>query len=293
MDNVLPLNRHSRSVGPGEGTRPVQVIAVAAGKGGVGKTTISINLALSLARLGRKAMLLDADLGLANIDTLLGLQPRRNLSHVLAGECSLSDVVMQVCPGVQLVPAASGIARMADLTPQEQAGIIGAFDELTDDLDVLIVDSAPGITPSTLQFVRAAHRVVVVVCDEPASITDAYAMIKVLSRDHGIRQFSVLVNKTDSADQAASVFNKISRVADRFLDVALTPIGEIPRDTYVQRSIQEQVAVVTRFPGSLAARSFQALARKALAWPLPAAPRGDLEFFVERTVTSSAGDAGP
>ena len=287
MDNVLPISPRAPSAPAQDGRKPVQVIAISAGKGGVGKTTIAINLALALAKMGRKAMLLDADLGLANIDTLLGLQPSCNLSHVLAGDCALADIVLPVYPGVNLVPAASGIARMAELSSREQAGIISAFDELTLDLDVLIVDNAPGISSAMLRFSRAAHEVIVVVCDEPASITDAYAVIKVLSREHGVKQFNILVNKTDNASQAREVFTKIARVADRFLDVTLTPMGEVPRDVYLQRSIQEQAGVVLRYPGSASARSFLALAKKTLSWPLPDSARGHVEFFVERTVAMS------
>lgn len=288
MDNVLPISPGASGPHPSPGGRgAVQVIAVSAGKGGVGKTTVSINLALALARLGRRTMLLDADLGLANIDTHLGLQPTSNLSHVLAGDCTLADIVLPVCPGVELVPAASGITRMAELSAPEQAGIIGAFDELTSALDVLIVDNAPGISSSMLRFSKAAHEVIVVVCDEPASITDAYALIKVLSRDHGVSQFKVLVNKTDSASQGKTVFTKIARVADRFLDVTLTPVGGIPRDDYLQRSIQEQTGVVHRYPGSASARAFHALAQKTMSWPQPTSPRGHVEFFVERAAGAS------
>jgi flagellar biosynthesis protein FlhG len=165
--------------------------------------------------------------------------------------------------------------------------VIGAFDELTCDLDVLIVDNAPGISSSSLRFTSAAHEVIVVVCDEPASITDAYAVIKVLSRDHGVEQFNLLVNKTDNASQAREVFTKINRVAERFLDVTLNPIGEIPRDTYLQRSIQEQAGVVLRYPGSASARAFHTLARKATSRPAPGIPRGHVEFFVERTVSTA------
>ncbi len=288
MDNVLPISSGHAGSRPKDGRNPVQVIAVTAGKGGVGKTTVSINLALALGKMGRKTMLLDADLGLANIDTHLGLQPASNLAHVLAGECSLRDIVLPVYPGVDLIPAASGVTRMTELSAREQAGVIGAFDELTGDLDVLIVDNAPGISASSLRFSSAAHEVIVVVCDEPASITDAYAVIKVLSRDHGVDQFNVLVNKTDNMKQAKDVFTKINRVAERFLDVTLNPVGEIPRDIYLQRSIQEQAGVVLRYPGAASARAFHTLARKTMAWPVPEVPRGHVEFFVERTLAAAS-----
>ena len=140
-----------------------------------------------------------------------------------------------------------------------------------------------------LRFTRAAHEVLVVVCDEPASITDAYAVIKVLSRDHGVEQFNVLVNKTDNPRQGREVFSKISRVAERFLDVTLNPIGEIPRDAYLQRSIQEQAGVVLRYPGSPSAKAFHKLAKKTVSWPTPRSPGGHVEFFVERTVAAAAG----
>lgn len=292
MDNVLPISPGRSGPQASDRRNPVQVIAVAAGKGGVGKTTVSINLALALGRMGRKAMLLDADLGLANVDTLLGLQPSSNLSHVLAGECSLADIVMPVYPGVELIPAASGVARMSELSAREQAGIIGAFDDLTTDLDVLIVDNAPGISSSSLRFSAAAHEVIVVVCDEPASITDAYAVIKVLSREHGVSQFNMLVNKTDNATQADEVFYKINRVAEKFLDVTLNPIGEIPRDIYLQRSIQEQASVVLRYPGSASAKAFHSLAKKTLSWPVPSVPRGHVEFFVERSLAARTSHPG-
>ncbi len=287
MGNVLPMRNQASGVHRSQQAKPVKVIAITGGKGGVGKTTISINLALALARLGKRSLLLDADLGLANIDTHLGLQPRFNLSHVISGDCALEDIVMQVCPGVELVPAASGILRMAELSPLEQAGLIHAFSELTSDLDMLIVDNAPGISSSMMQFAKAAHEVIVVVCDEPASITDAYAVIKLLSQKHGVSSFHILVNMIREPTQASDVYSKIARVAERFLDVTLRPIGGIPQDTYVHRAIQQQVGVVQRYPGARSSSAFRKLAKTASIWPVPAAPRGHVEFFVERIIASA------
>ena len=157
------------------GMHPVQVIAVTGGKGGVGKTNVSVNLSLALADLGRRVMLLDADLGLANVDVLLGLTAKRTLADVINGECDLRDVLLQGPGGIRIVPAASGTQSMVQLSPMQHAGLIQAFSEISDNLDVLVIDTAAGIGDSVVSFVRAAQEVIVVVCDEPASVTDAYA----------------------------------------------------------------------------------------------------------------------
>lgn len=152
---------------------PVQVIAVTGGKGGVGKTNVSVNLSLALAELGRRVMLLDADLGLANVDVLLGLTPKRTLADVIEGRCELRDVLLQGPGGIRIVPAASGTQSMVHLTPAQHAGLIQAFSDIGDNLDVLVIDTAAGIGESVVSFVRAAQEVLLVVCDEPTSITDA------------------------------------------------------------------------------------------------------------------------
>ena len=164
------------------------------GKGGVGKTNVSVNLSMALADLGRRVMLMDADLGLANVDVLLGLTPKRTLADVIAGECDLRDVLLQGPGGIRIVPAASGTQSMVSLTPMQHAGLIQAFSDISENLDVLVIDTAAGIGDAVVSFVRAAQEILVVVCDEPTSITDAYALIKLLNRDHGISRFRVLAN---------------------------------------------------------------------------------------------------
>ncbi|WP_028110173.1 MinD/ParA family protein [Ferrimonas futtsuensis] len=262
----------------------VKVIAVTGGKGGVGKTNVSINLATSLAQKGQKVLVLDADLGLANVDVLLGLRVKYNLSHVLSGECKLSEVLVEGPQGVFIVPAASGTQAMVELTPAQHAGLIRAFSELEQEFDVLIVDTAAGISEMVLSYSRAAQEVVVVVCDEPTSITDAYALIKILSREHGVFRFRIVANMVRSLREGMELFAKLSKVTDRFLDVALELVATIPFDENVRKSVRKQRVVVEAFPRSPAAIAYQGLSNKVMSWPTPDNPGGHLEFFVERLV---------
>lgn len=263
---------------------PVQVIAVTGGKGGVGKTSVSVNLATALATTGRRVMLLDGDLGLANVDVFLGLSARYTMAHVLSGERTLEEIILESPHGIQVVPGASGVADMANLSAAGHLGLVQAFSTLSARVDVMIVDTSAGISHSVMQFSQAAQHVLVVVCDEPASMTDAYALVKVLSRHHDVSRFRVLANMVRSPGEGEVLFEKLQRVTSRFLDVTLEYVGEIPEDPYLRRAIREQRPVVGAFPSSPSTRAFKKLALKADKWPVPAGPRGNLEFFVERLV---------
>jgi flagellar biosynthesis protein FlhG len=267
---------------------PVQVIAVTGGKGGTGKTSIAVNLATAFAQAGRHTMLLDGDLGLANVDVLLGLTPRWTLEHVLSGERRLEEVILQTISGVRVVPASSGVARMAALAAPEQAAIVQAFSALPGALDVLVVDTAAGIHDSVLQFCQAVQQVLLVLRDEPTSLTDCYALIKVLSRNHGVRHFRVVANMTRQTGEGNSVFRRLQRVTDRYLEVVLEYVGEIPDDRSVRQAVQQQRPVLEAFPNSPAARAFKQLAIVAARWPMPDGPSGRLEFFLERMLKRTA-----
>lgn len=263
---------------------PVRVIAVTGGKGGVGKTNVSVNLARSLAAHGERVVLMDADFGLANVDVMLGVRPRRTIADVLNGDCTLEDVLVEVCENLHIVPASSGIQEMTQLSVHQHAELVYAFADIADRLDVLIIDTAAGISDSVLSFVRAAQEVVVVVCDEPVSITDAYALIKVVSKDNRTCRFRVLANMVRTEQEGRNMYNKLVTVTDRFLDVALQYVGSIPYDESVRKAVQSQRAVIEMFPNSKAALAYRRLAQKTLSWPVLNSPRGHLEFFVERLV---------
>jgi flagellar biosynthesis protein FlhG len=219
---------------------------------------------------------------------MLGLSPRQTLAQVLDGSCTLDEVIVEAPQGFHVVPSASDVATMANLSATEHLNIVQAFSSLSTRLDALIVDTAAGIAHGVLQFSQAAQHVLIVVCDEPASITDAYALIKVLSRTHGVRQFQVLSNQCSKPGEGMNLFKKLERVTSRFLDVVLEYAGEVPEDPYLKRAVREQRPVTEAYPASPAAQAFKKLALKAVKWPVPSGPRGNLEFFVERLVRRNA-----
>ncbi len=265
---------------------PVRVIAVTGGKGGVGKTNVSANLGVALAAAGRRVLLMDADLGLANVDVLLGLQPACNLFHVISGERTLDDILLDGPAGMQVIPASSGLKGMAELSHLEHVGLVRAFSEMRFTPEILLVDTAAGISDSVVTFSKAAQEVLVVVCDEPSSITDAYALIKLLNREHGLYRFRIVANMVRSSQEGSDLFRKLTRVADRFLDVSLDYAGAVPHDEYVRKAVQKQRAVVDAYPRSRAALAFSKLAQKVQLWPLPGSARGSIEFFVEKLINN-------
>lgn len=276
-DQASSLRRMNQS-------RLIKVIAVTGGKGGVGKTNVTLNTAISMAKQGKRVMVLDADLGLANVDVMLGLRVEKNLSHVLSGECTLDEVLVEGPHGIRIAPATSGTQSMTELTPTEHAGLIRAFSELRYDIDVLIVDTAAGISDMVLSFSRAAQDIMVVVCDEPTSLTDAYALIKILNREHGVFRFKIIANMVRNLREGQELFAKLSKVTNRFLDVALELVATIPYDENIRKAVRKQKAIVDAFPSSPASLAINKLAQNALSWPIPSQPGGHLEFFIEQLV---------
>ncbi|TNY87115.1 MinD/ParA family protein, partial [Vibrio parahaemolyticus] len=259
----------------------------------VGKSNVTLGLAICMARQGKKVMVLDADLGLANVDVMLGIRSKRNLGHVLAGECELKDAIVEGPYGIKIIPATSGTQSMTELSHAQHAGLIRAFGSLEDEMDILLIDTAAGISDMVISFSRAAQDVVVVVCDEPTSITDAYALIKLLSKEHQVQRFKVVVNMVRSYREGRELFAKLTLVTERFLNVSLELVACIPLDDKVRQAVKRQKIVVDAFPRSPAALAISSLANKALMWPLPKTPSGHLEFFVERLLNRTEFAEGP
>ncbi len=272
--------------------RPVKVIAVCSGKGGVGKTNIACNLAVALGERGRNTYLLDADLSLANVDVLLGLQPQFNLTHVVQGDADLENTILPGPKNIRIVPASSGSFCMTDLPAAAHVSIIQAFSELADQPEVLVVDTAAGISPKVARFVQAAQHPIVVVCDEPASLTDAYALIKVFSQNYGISHFHVVTNQSRTANGGQQLFKKLSRVTDRYLDVVLRHTGDVPQDDYLVKAVQQQRAVVDVYPQSASGSAFFQLAAKIDRLPAAREAGGGIEFFFERLLMAGSASRG-
>ncbi|HFD87926.1 MAG TPA: MinD/ParA family protein [Gammaproteobacteria bacterium] len=265
-------------------TNSLQVIAVTSGKGGAGKTTVATNLAATLARQGKAVMLMDADLGLANIDVVLGLHCKLNLSHVLAGQCRLEEAVVEGPEGIRIVPASSGLQKMAQLSAAEHAGLINSFSELPFAIDTLIIDTAAGINNTVTHFCQAANEVIFVLCDDPSSLADGYGLIKVLNQQYGVNRFQMMANRIRQEDQGIALYKRLLKTADQFLNVNIEYIGAIPEDDYQQRASRMQRLVTSAYPQSNSARAFQQLAANVNRLAPQEELGGAISFFPEQTI---------
>lgn len=268
------------------GSTQPRVIAVTSGKGGVGKSNIVANLGLTLSRLGQRVLIIDADLGLANIDILLGLTPAYNIKDVFSGEKSLAEVVVEGPGGMKILPSASGIQEMAELNDDQKLFLLNELDNYTENLDVVLIDTGAGISSNVLYFNIAAQERIVVANNEPTSITDAYALIKVLATKYAERRFHLLINELTSPQEAEFVYRNLVKVADRFLggEVAIDYLGFIPKDEAITRAVLKQRAAVDLFPQAPAARSFAAVARKLLDMEPAQRLDGNIKFFWRQLV---------
>lgn len=293
-DKVISLSRRrQQKTGPsGAKTKPrrisrPRVIAITSGKGGVGKTSIVANLGYAFTKFGKKVLILDADLGLGNLDVLLGLAPKYNLSHVIMGEKTIEDILIEGPGKMKILPASSGIQELTNLTRKQKINILTQLDHLIDSVDVLFIDTAAGISSNVMDFNATAQEIVVVVSPEPTSITDAYALMKVLSLKYSEKICKLLVNKTTRPEEGREVFRQLHLVTDRFLDINIEYLGCIFDDEKVTRGIKCQKIVSELFPDTQASRCFRDLARKISAMPPLNLPKDGSNLFLRHLGTDS------
>jgi len=264
------------------GRLPLRVIAVTSGKGGVGKTHISCNLAVLAARAGRRVLVLDADLGLANADIVLGVAPHYHLGHLLEASASLDDILAEGPEGVRILAASSGVQELTHLDDAQKLRLVTALDAIEDRFDLVVIDCGAGIGDNVLFFAGAAQEALLVITPEPTSLTDAYATVKVLSQQAGVEHFAVVVNSAPTGAHGREVFGRLTSVTDRFLTARLTFLGHVPRDENVQRALMAQRPVVELFPRSLYSRALQDISRDLLGRPSPPSLQGGLKFLWQR-----------
>lgn len=268
----------------------IRVISVTSGKGGVGKSNVVSNLAIAMSAQGKKVLIIDADLGLGNLDVLLGLSPAYNLNHVLNGEKSLSDIIIDGPAGIKIIPAGSGIQEFTSLGQHEKLKLLDELDMLEEQFDIMIVDTEAGISENVTYFTVAAQEIIVVVTPEPTSITDVYALIKLLATRYAEHHFKVLVNMAKDSEDALEVFRKLANVAGRFLDISLDYLGCVVKDEKVVEAVKRQKAVSELFPESDAANCFTTLAKRVIENSRQTRLKGNIQFFFRRFLDNPGGN---
>lgn len=249
------------------GSESVRLIAVTSGKGGVGKTNVVANLAIALAKQNKKVLIFDADTGLGNIDILLGLVPKYNLNHVLNREKKMKEVLINHIEGIQILPAASGIQQLSELSTNQRLIISEEFDSLAEDYDFVLLDTGAGISTTVTFFCVSANDILVIVSPEPTSLTDAYALVKVLFKNHNQNKFKLLVNLVKSEKEAKEVYRQFGSVLQRFLPlISLDYIGYVVYDNNMAKSVRMQKSIIECYPYSKASKSFLEIAEKVIGF---------------------------
>jgi len=260
----------------------IRVISVTSGKGGVGKSNVVSNLAIALSAQGKKVLLIDADLGLGNLDVLLGLSPAYNLNHVMSGEKTVMEILIDGPAGIKIIPAGTGVQELTSLGQHEKLKLLDELDMLEEQFDIMIIDTEAGISENVTYFTVAAQEIFVVVTPEPTSITDAYALIKLLATRYSEHHFKVLVNMAKDSEDALEVFRKLANVAGRFLDISLDYLGCVVKDEKVVEAVKRQKAVTELFPDSEASACFTTLARRVIENKRQGGIKGNIQFFFRR-----------
>lgn len=283
---VHPLARQ-KGGGTGLNGQTTRVIAVTSGKGGVGKTNVVGNLAVAFRRLGKRILIFDADLGLANIDIIFGLNPEYTIDDVIRGEKELAQIILHGPEGVAIIPASSGVQELSQLEEGQKLNLLNEFDRLNREYDVLLIDTGAGISSNVIYFNLAAQERLIVMTPEPTSITDAYALIKVMFKQHGTKHFSLLMNMVRGEHEAKAVYKHLSNVVGRFMgSVAIDFAGFIPWDSQVKEAVSRRVPVTCCFPDAVSSRHFEDLARYLFKRADDISNDGNIKFFWQRLMAA-------
>jgi len=262
--------------------RLTRVVAITSGKGGVGKTAVVANMAIAMARQGKKILVIDADLGLANIDVVLGLSPEYNLNHFFKGDRTLEEIMVEGPYGIKVLPAGSGVQQYTRLDGQLKMRFIEAIDNLQEQFDLVLIDTEAGISDNVTYFTVAAQEILVVTTPEPTAITDAYALMKLLSSQYHQKDFLLCVNSVRNGSEGLDVFEKLTMVSGRYLDISIDYLGAIPYDRKMHDAVRAQQVIQDLYPDNKVSKAFVALADSLTDTPANDQPSGTLQFFFKR-----------
>ena len=265
-------------------TKPTQTISITSGKGGVGKTTLVANMAYALALKGKRVLIFDGDLGMANVDIMFGVKPDGNILEVLHGEKDIRDVVTLLAPNISLIPGGSGLVELNRLNSFERRSLLDAVSSLDFQYDYLLIDTAPGIADNVLYLNSAAQVSTVVITPDPASLADSYALIKVLNKEYKETQFSIVCNQVRDEAEGLVLFNRFSEVVNRFLYIGLDYWGAVPQDALFRRSTQNQRLILKHEPTSEAARHLLKVSNRLEMATQKNLNKAGLQFFWEQVV---------
>ncbi len=240
-----------------------RIITITSGKGGVGKTSISLNLSLSLASKGCKVCLFDADLGLANVNILTGIYPKKDLESVISGQFRLNEIIIKDFQGIDIIPGSSGVKKIADLTKTQTKTLIRAFLDL-EDYDYFIFDTSAGISSQVLSFCMASHEIILIATCEPTSLTDAYSMLKVLSKYGYNCPVKVVINQVKSGRAAQKAYAQLKETVNKFLSLKVQPLGIMASDKNVRAAVISQTPFFMLFPDTIASKCIESITKKLI-----------------------------
>lgn len=262
-------------------TNITRIVTVSSGKGGVGKTNFVTNIALILRNMQKKVLLMDADVGLSNIDIMFGIAPKYNIKHLLSGEKSIKDIIVKTSEGIDIIPASSGIRELTQLTSIHKMKIIEELESIDNDYDIFLIDTGAGISDNVTFFCSAAHDNIVIVTPEPTSIADAYALIKVIYKEYEERNFRIVVNNTKNHKEAKETFRKLSMVAERFLGITLDWLGDLPYDEKIKEAVIAQKPYITLYPTSDFSKKLIEIAKQLFKKDVNLL-KGGMQFFLKK-----------
>lgn len=262
-----------------------RIIAVSSGKGGVGKTNFVTNIALIFRGMQKRVLLMDADIGLSNIDIMFGVAPKYNIKHLLTGERNIKDIIFKSEQGIDIIPASSGIRELTQLTFEQKIKIIQELESLDENYDIFLIDTGAGISDNVTFFCSAAHDNIIIVTSEPTSIADAYALIKVLYKEYGEKNFRIVINNIKNHKEARETFRKISLVTERFLSLSLDYLGFLPYDEKIKDAIVSQKPYVNLFPTSDFSKKLSDIAKEILNRDVNLF-KGGIQFFLKKALTT-------